>query len=133
MHESELKSLARFAGLGRKEREHLARRADAIDVREGKKLAVQGRNAYEFFVIREGTAEVLCDDRHLADLGPGDFFGEMGIVSHAPRNASVVATSDMRLLVITDTGFRAMQREAPAVAARIEAACKARTDPALTP
>jgi CRP-like cAMP-binding protein len=79
----------------------------------------QGRFAYEFFVIEEGSAEVTHNGDHLTDLGPGDFFGEIGILGDEPRTASVVATSDMTLIVMTDRDFREMTRRMPKVAETI--------------
>ncbi len=130
MHESELKSLRLFDGLGKKERRLLAQRADAVDVPAGKVLAKQGRTAYEFFVIREGTASVQRNGEVVAELGPGDFFGEVGIVTHRPRNATVTSRSSMKLLVITDQAFRGMERDTPTVAKQIEQAVEARRDAA---
>ncbi len=126
MHESELRDLPLFAGLGKKDRELLATRADEIDVPEGKVLVEQGRTAYEFFVICGGRASVERDGQPVADVGPGDFFGEVGIVTHAPRNATVTAQSAMTLLVITTQAFRGIERDTPSVARQVEQAAEAR-------
>ena len=56
----------------------------------------EGEFAYEFFILEEGHAEVTANGEHLADLVPGDFFGEMGLVEHVRRNASVVTTRPPR-------------------------------------
>ena len=130
MHESELKSLPLFGGLGKKERELLASRADAVEVPEGKVLAEEGRTAYEFFVIREGTASVERRGEVVAEVGPGDFFGEVGIVTHRPRNATVISTCAMKLLVITAQAFRGMERDTPSVAQQIEKAVEERREAA---
>lgn len=132
MHESELRSLTLFGDLGKKERQLLASRAEAVDVPEGKVLAEQGRTAYEFFVIREGTACVERGGQLVAEVGPGDFFGEVGIVTHQPRNATVRATSAMKLLVITAQAFRGMERDTPTVARQIEQAVEDRREAAPT-
>ena len=126
MHESELRNLPLFEGLGKKERELLATRADEIDVPEGKVLVEQGRTGYEFFVICGGTASVERDGESVADVGPGDFFGEVGIVTHAPRNATVTARSPMTLLVITTQAFRGIELDTPSVARQVEQAVEER-------
>ena len=126
MHESELRDLPLFGELGKKERELLATRADEIDVPEGKVLAEQGRTAYEFFVICRGTASVERDGERVAEVGPGDFFGEVGIATHRPRNATVTARSAMCLLVITSQAFRGMERDTPSVARQVEKAVEDR-------
>jgi CRP/FNR family transcriptional regulator, cyclic AMP receptor protein len=116
MDAARLKSIPLFAELPDRQREQIARWADEVDIKAGKHLVDQGRFAYEFFVIEEGSAEVTHDEGHLTDLGPGDFFGEIGILEDEPRSASVVATSDMTLIVMTDRDFREMTRSMPQVA-----------------
>jgi len=126
MQESRLKSVPLFAGLNKRERAALAARTDEIDVPEGKQLAREGEFAYEFFVITDGTAEVTRGDQHLADLGPGDFFGEMGILGAERRNATVTARSPMDVIVMTEQALRSLKREEPEFARRLEAAMEER-------
>src|SRR5687767_10825168 len=106
MEESQLRTVPLFESLSSEERRAIAGLADEIDVPEGHQLVRQGDFAYEFFVIEEGSAEVLRDGEHVADLGPGDFLGEMGIVSKAVRNATVVTTSPTRVIVMTEQAMR---------------------------
>ena len=120
MDERKVSEIDLFAGLSRSERRQLAASADQVEVEEGRQLVREGEFAYEFFVIDEGSAEVLRDGEHVADLGPGDFLGEMGIMGQTRRNASVVARSPMSLIVMTEQSFRGMTRSMPAVAARIQ-------------
>ena len=86
-----------------------------------------GRFGYEFFVIENGTCEVVRGDEHLADLGPGDFFGEMAILGDTVRNADVVASSPMTAMVMTDSQFRHLARRMPEVADQIREKCRQRT------
>ncbi len=116
MDHSRLKEVPLFAGLGKREQKALAQRADEVDVPQGKKLAREGEFAYEFFVIKRGTAEVTCNGDSVAELGPGDFFGEIAILAEERRTATVTATSTMELIVLTSGAFRALQREQPDVA-----------------
>jgi CRP-like cAMP-binding protein len=122
MDEKRVRSVPLFANLSRKGSRALAQQADEIDMPEGKQLAREGEFAYEFFVIAEGTAEVTHDGEHVASLGPGDFFGEIGIVASERRTADVVATSPMRLVVLTTQAFKALKRENPSVCELIRAA-----------
>ena len=126
MEESELRSIPLFESLTSEERRAIAPHADEIDVREGTELVRQGEFAYEFFVIEEGTAEVLRDGERIAELGPGDFLGEMGIVGKVVRNATVVTTSPARVIVMTEQALRSMASTNPAVADRITAAVEER-------
>jgi CRP-like cAMP-binding protein len=86
----------------------------------------QGEFAYEFFVIEEGGAEVVRDGEHIADLGPGDFLGEMGIVGKAARNATVTTTTGSKVIVMTGQAFRSVSQSNPDVAGRIQSAVEER-------
>jgi CRP-like cAMP-binding protein len=127
--ERRLKEIPLFETLSREELREVARHADEVDVREGKRLMSEGDFAYEFFVIEDGEAEVLSGDRHVADLGPGDFLGEMGALARGGRrNASVVARSPMSLVVMTARDFRQMTDHDPRLAERIRATVERRCD-----
>jgi CRP/FNR family transcriptional regulator, cyclic AMP receptor protein len=126
MDESSLRSIALFAALPEPARRTVAQHADEIDVPEGTELARQGEFAYEFFVIQQGSAEVLRDGQRIAELGPADFLGEMGIIGKVVRNATVVTTSPSRVIVMTGQAFRSMARSSPEVARTIEAAVEER-------
>jgi len=131
MEERELRSIPLFESLTSEERRAIAPHADQIDVSEGTELVRQGDFAYEFFVLEEGTAEVTRDGERVAELGPGDFLGEMGIVGKVVRNATVVTTSAARVVVMTEQALRSMARTNPAVADRITAAVEERCVPML--
>ena len=126
MDESTLRSIALFDSLPSEARAAVAQHADELDVSEGTELARQGEFAYEFFVIEEGGAEVLRDGERIAELGPGDFLGEMGIVGKVVRNATVRTTSPSRVIVMSEQAFRSMSRTNPDVASRITAAVEQR-------
>jgi CRP-like cAMP-binding protein len=126
MDESRLSSIGLFASLSRDDRRLVAQHAEELDVDEGTQLVRQGEFAYEFFVLEDGSAEVVRDGERIAELGPGDFLGEMGIVSQAVRNATVRTTSSSTVIVMTSQDFRAMQRSNPTVASQIEAAVEER-------
>jgi CRP/FNR family transcriptional regulator, cyclic AMP receptor protein len=115
-----------FAGLSQRDRELVARRADTVDIPAGRHLLDEGRLPHEFFVILDGEVEVTHEGSHLATLGPGDFFGEIALIEHTRRTASVVATSPTTLAVMSPPAFDAVRRELPAVADRIAAAIKER-------
>ena len=115
-----LKIVPLFQGLAKKDLEQLSRWADEVEVREGEALARQGTFAHEFFIIEEGTADVTRDGGYVATLGPGDFFGEIGLIESERRTATVVATSPMRLIVMTGWDFKAMQDTMPHVAHEIQ-------------
>ena len=127
MDEDRLKATPLFEGLNRKERQALAPRADEVDLAEGRAIVREGEWAYEFFAIESGTAEVRRGEQLLAELGPGDFFGEMGLVEDTRRNATVIATSPVTVIVMTAQAFRQTARELPDVARKIQSAVEARS------
>ena len=118
----DVESIPLFAGLSKDDQKVVAQYADEVDVPEGKVLAEEGRLAYEFFAIKEGTADVTLGGQHAAALGPGDFFGEIGLLAGDRRVASVVATSPMSLVVLTGSQLRAIDSRMPGVAERIRSA-----------
>jgi CRP-like cAMP-binding protein len=123
-----LEGIELFSHLSKDQRAEVARSADEIDVEAGKRLVSAGRFGYEFFVIENGTAEVVRGEEHIADLGPGDFFGEMALLGDTVRNADVVSSSPMTAMVMTDTAFRSLARRMPDVAEQIRQACRRRTE-----
>jgi CRP-like cAMP-binding protein len=123
-----LQGVGFFSGLSKTELGKLAQWADEVSVSAGQALATEGEFAHEFFVIEEGSAEVTQDGERIAELGPGEFFGEIGLLETERRTASVVATTPMELIVMFQREFKQMEQEMPAVADRIRTAIRARLD-----
>jgi CRP/FNR family cyclic AMP-dependent transcriptional regulator len=128
MDSTRLEGVGVFSGLSKKELGKLAQWADEVSVSAGQPLATEGEFAHEFFVIEEGSAEVTKDGERIAELGPGEFFGEIGLLETERRTASVVATTPMELIVMFQREFKQMEQEMPAVADRIRTAIRARLD-----
>jgi CRP/FNR family cyclic AMP-dependent transcriptional regulator len=127
MDAADLKSIPLFDSLSAKERETIASWMDVVDLPVGKRLTDQGVLAYEFLVIKQGTAEVLQDGRRVRDLGPGDHVGEIGLLQDdRRRTADVVTTSPMQAIVMAGPQFRAMMRDMPTVAERIRETIRSR-------
>jgi len=114
-----LKRVPLFSGCSKKELGSLALSADEIDLREGYVLTREGRPAREFFVLVEGTVRVTRNGRKLADLGAGDWFGEIALLSDTPRTATVTATSPVYVLVITSRSFRQVVQTMPSIAVKV--------------
>ena len=85
-----------FAQLSRAEVNEVAKIADEIDVKAGKVLTREGDRGNEFFVLLDGAAEVHQGGKKVRMLGPGDFFGEIALVSRSPRTATVTTTTPVR-------------------------------------
>ena len=129
MNRARLNEVPFFAILKKKELDVVAQQADEVDAKTGKVLAREGDIGHEFFVIDSGTAEVTRNGERIAELGPGDFFGEMALLEEDRRNATVTATSDMNLIVMTRSSFRALDRSAPQVHGVVDEAIRQRRAP----
>lgn len=119
MDTDRLRSIQLFADIPDEDLVQIAPFADEISVEEGKRLVNEGDFAHQFMAIEEGSAEVLRGGEHVADLGPGDFFGEVGLLEKDRRNASVVAKSPMRLITLTGWDLKRLEKAMPQAAEQI--------------
>jgi CRP/FNR family transcriptional regulator, cyclic AMP receptor protein len=111
-----IKRVPLFSSASKHELEEIAQLADEIDLPEGRTVITEGETGREFFVLVEGTADVVRGGKKVASIGPGDFFGEIALISKTPRNASITTTSAARALVITDRAFRQLLDQQPEIA-----------------
>jgi CRP/FNR family cyclic AMP-dependent transcriptional regulator len=116
-----LKRTPLFSGCSKAELGELATKSDEVALREGSILAREGRRGREFFVLVDGSVRVTREGRKLADLGPGDWFGEIALVTNSPRTATVTATTPVRVLVLGDRAFRRVVSEMPSIALKVMA------------
>jgi CRP/FNR family transcriptional regulator, cyclic AMP receptor protein len=123
---SRLKSIPLFAEVGDEELSQIAPFANEVSVEEGKVLVREGDFSYELMAIEEGTAQVTRGGEPVADLGPGDFFGEMGLLERTLRNATVTAKSPMRLITLTGWDLKRVERAAPQAIDRVRSALEER-------
>ena len=121
-----LEGIGAFSGLSRHELEKLAGWTFELEVPEGEQLLKEGSLPHEFFVIEDGAVEIRRDGERIAELGTGDFFGEIALLEGGLRTATVVATTPVRLIVMSTQEFRRMEQELPAVADRVHSAVRAR-------
>jgi len=123
----ELRAVPLFAELPDEGLQKVASWFEVRHEQEGRRLAPEGASGYDFFVIREGTADVVRGGEVIASLGPGDFFGEMAMMGDGRRVADVVATSSITVLDMFGTFFRELETGMPEVAARIRAQLEERS------
>jgi CRP-like cAMP-binding protein len=114
-----LKRIPLFAECTKAELTEIALNADEREAPERDRLTEEGRRGREFFILVEGAVAVRRGGRKLADLGPGDWFGEIAILTYKPRTATVTATSPVRLLVISDRTFRRVVETTPRIALKV--------------
>jgi CRP/FNR family cyclic AMP-dependent transcriptional regulator len=123
---SRLKSLPLFQDVPDDELAQIATFAQEVLVDEGRELVREGDFSYEFMAIEEGQAEVSRHGEHLADLGPGDFFGEIGLLEKTLRTATVQAKTPMRLVTLTGWDLKRMERHIPEAIERVRATLEER-------
>ena len=126
MDASRLKSNPLFEDVPDEELAQIAGFAQDVTVDQGRELVREGDFSYEFMAIEEGEAEVTRNGEHVADLGPGDFFGEMGLLEKTLRNATVTAKSPMKLVTLTGWDMKRMERHIPEATERVRATLEER-------
>jgi CRP-like cAMP-binding protein len=111
-----------LSGLTEEEREELAARFEIEEVDTGRRLVAEGRAGYSFYVIDRGRASVAHDGTPVREIGPGDSFGEIAILGHGRRTATVTAVEPVVAWKLFGTHFRTLQAERPDVATALETA-----------
>jgi CRP-like cAMP-binding protein len=119
MDAARLRNVPLFEDLSPADRERIARWADEVELPRGAHLLDEGRFPHEFFVVLEGTVDVLHDGDRIAALGPGDILGEIAILEGLRRTATVVAATEVRAAVMHQRDFREMCEEFPVVEERV--------------
>jgi CRP/FNR family transcriptional regulator, cyclic AMP receptor protein len=123
---SRLKSLPLFQDVPDDELAQIAGFAQEVNVEQGRELVREGDFSYEFMAIEDGEAEVTRGGEHVADLGSGDFFGEMGLLEKTLRNATVTAKTPMKLITLTGWDMKRMERHIPEATERVRATLEER-------
>jgi len=114
-----LKKVPLFAECTKSELRELAGIADELDLTEGTVLTREGKIGHEFFVLIDGAVRISSDGKKLADLGAGDWLGEIALLTNAPRTATATATSPVRTLVMVDRDFRRVVEDMPSIAMKV--------------
>jgi CRP-like cAMP-binding protein len=108
-----------FASVSKKGLRTIVEAATEVDVPAGKVLVREGDYDQFLYVILRGTAEVRRAGRKLRELAPGEFFGEIAFLHKAPRSATVIARSDMRVMVLGPRELAFILERQPAIAHRL--------------
>ncbi len=108
-----------FSELNHKELKKLASFMTTVNPKAGRNLTTQGDVGRDFMIIREGEASVRRNGRLIANLGPGDFFGELAVVAGVPRTATVTAETDLVVEVLNRREFSSLLDGNPAIAKKI--------------
>jgi CRP-like cAMP-binding protein len=121
-HDSKLEALKNvplFAGLSKRDLSAVSRIADELDVAGGKELIRENEPGAQFFILLEGGAVVRRRGRKVNMLAPGDFFGEIALVSERPTTATVTTTGPALVAIITRASFSQLLRTSPQVQLKV--------------
>lgn len=114
-----LRNVNIFAGCTKKQLDRVARVMTELVIPAGQTFIHENFLAYEFMVIESGTATVRRNGRKVATLGSGDVVGELALILHRPRSASVTADTDLKVFVVDARSFEPLLEEVPGLARRL--------------
>jgi CRP-like cAMP-binding protein len=121
-----LKRVPLFERCSQRELGQIAMLADELDLPSARDLTREGASGFEFIILVEGEADVVRGVRVVNELGPGDFVGEIALVSGKPRTATVKTRGPARVLVLTASAFRTLMHDVPSIKDKVLAAVTAR-------
>lgn len=117
--EDHLADIEMFSELSRKDLKSVGRLMTSVQIKTGKALMKEGEPGREFLIIIDGTATVRRGGRVLAQVGPGDFLGELAIIAGVPRNATVTADAEMEVSVLNRREFTTLLDDQPSIARKV--------------
>jgi CRP-like cAMP-binding protein len=120
MDTSQLKRIPLFSDASDQELKRVAVFAESKEVPEGTEVITEGGFSHALMAIEEGTAEVIRQGERIAELGPGEIFGEAGMLDKKMRSASVKASSRLKLISLGHFEVKRLKKDAPDVYRRIE-------------
>ena len=114
-----LKKVPMFSNLSQRHLREISKHADQLSAKTGNVLAEQGKIGWEFIFIVEGKARVEKNGKVIRQLSGGDFLGEVSLIDGEPRTATVIAETDMILLVVNKTAFDHLLDKVPGLQRKI--------------
>jgi CRP/FNR family transcriptional regulator, cyclic AMP receptor protein len=114
-----LAGVSLFNGCSKKELDKIARAGDEITMTPGTVIVDQGQTGREAFVVLKGEVVVKRGGRKMANLGPGSVVGELSLLDHGPRTATVICETECELLVIDQRHFRGVLEEVPTLSVKL--------------
>jgi CRP-like cAMP-binding protein len=125
---TQLKRIPLFADASDEELGKVAAFAQSKEAPQGEVIVEEGGFSRELLAIEEGTAEVTRDGERIAELGPGDIFGEAGMLDDSMRSATVTATSRLKLISLGHFEVQRLKKDAPGVYRSIEELVEQRSE-----
>ena len=125
-HLDHLRNVQLFSGCTNKELERIARSGDEVKMTAGTLLADQGQTGREAFIVLDGAVSVKRNGRKVATLGPGAIVGELSLLDHGPRTATVMCDTDSTIFVISQRHFLAVIDDVPTIGHKLLASLAGR-------
>ena len=114
-----LRNVSLFSTCSNKDLEKIAKASDEVNLKVGTVIVDQGQTGREAFVMISGSATVRRNGKKVATLGPGSVIGELSLLDHGPRTATVICDEDSDVLVISQRNFIGVLDEVPALAHKL--------------
>jgi|SRR5918998_355050 CRP/FNR family transcriptional regulator, cyclic AMP receptor protein len=111
-----LRQVPLFSDLDQRELQDIATAMKSRTFSAGQEIAVEGQSGVGFFVIEDGRAKVTVGGDEVRTLGPGDYFGEVALITQGPRTATVTADTDLKTYGMTFWEFRPLVEDTPSLA-----------------
>ncbi len=121
-----LRNVSLFQGCSTKDLEKIARASDEISMPAGSLIVDQGQTGREAFVVLEGTVTVKRNGKKINSVGPGTVVGELSLLDHGPRTATVICETDCTLLLLDQRHFMGVLDDVPALAHKVLASLAGR-------
>ena len=121
-----LRNVPLFSSCSTKDLEKIAKAGDEVSMPAGSLIVDQGQTGREAFIVLEGTVTVKRNGKKVATLGGGTVVGELSLLDHGPRTATVVCETDCVLMLITQRHFLAVVDDVPALAHKLLASLAGR-------
>jgi CRP-like cAMP-binding protein len=125
-YQLDLSKIWLFSTSSAKDLRMIRKALEEVAVPPGRVLCEQGTIGREFFLIVSGEASVRRNNRKVATLGTGQYFGELALLDRRPRSASVTSETDMKLLVLGQRQFNGVLDAIPALSRKMLAAMATR-------
>jgi len=121
-----LKNVALFSACTTRDLEKIAKAGDEVTMSAGTTIVDQGQTGREAFVVLDGTVTVKRNNKKVTTLGPGTVVGELSLLDHGPRTATVICETDCKLLLISQRHFMAVIDDVPALSHKLLASLASR-------
>jgi CRP/FNR family transcriptional regulator, cyclic AMP receptor protein len=125
-HLEHLRSVPLFSSCSQKDLERIAKASEEITMTAGSMITDQGQTGREAFIVVEGTVTVKRNGKKVASLGPGTVVGELSLLDHGPRTATVICDTDCKLLLLDQRHFMPVLEQVPTLAHKLLASLAGR-------